>query len=373
MSDADGFGTGGTSNVFKTGASSTGAKCDTSEKRIDFEFQTNKALQQCRPYEFSGFDAAVPPVTIVGLIPGGQSTVLVTRQTGSYEWMANVESGTSMIFFVVDAAGQQGGSSDLNVVGASDESTCLNSSSPSSTAIPAPGQTSGPTSTGSPATPTSPSNIPPTSDPTKHDKISAASVAGAVVGVSVLALAAVVLGVFLLRRRRDSARANRHNALRIPSEFDLNESSGGSLAPVIHPPREEDRTPGTASYLLPAGNYEPVPFTVPPPIIPAARNSGFSNQDRTESGSTDAMSAAQRKAAMAGTSGASGYRPARFIVHTDVEEAGPMDEDELIELPPQYSASRAPIPSLRTGDSSYASSSANPPYPEPSSSSRRYP
>ena len=51
-------------------------------------------------------------------------------------------------------------------------------------------------------------------------------------------------------------------------------------------------------------------------------------------------SSGRRKAAMAGMSS---YQPAtRFIVHTDAEDGVPAGEDEVVELPPQYSERRAP-------------------------------
>ena len=49
MSDADGFGTGGTSALLTTGSSrTTDASCNTTQPTPDFLFQLNKALQQCR-------------------------------------------------------------------------------------------------------------------------------------------------------------------------------------------------------------------------------------------------------------------------------------------------------------------------------------
>lgn len=55
-------------------------------------------------------------------------------------------------------------------------------------------------------------------------------------------------------------------------------------------------------------------------------------------------SSARRKAAMAGETT---YRPTRFIVHQDLEEAVPQDEGDVVELPPQYSESRTPLHALK--------------------------
>lgn len=59
-------------------------------------------------------------------------------------------------------------------------------------------------------------------------------------------------------------------------------------------------------------------------------------------GSASSMtSSARNKAAMAGVAT---YKPTRYIVHTDLEEAQPPDEGaEVVELPPQYSERRGPL------------------------------
>jgi len=54
-------------------------------------------------------------------------------------------------------------------------------------------------------------------------------------------------------------------------------------------------------------------------------------------------SAGRRKAGMAGIS--SYQTPSRFILHNDMEEIMP-DENGVVELPPQYSEARKPIPGL---------------------------
>jgi len=54
--------------------------------------------------------------------------------------------------------------------------------------------------------------------------------------------------------------------------------------------------------------------------------------------------AGRQKAAMAGVSA---YRPSRFILHTDVEEALPNDEMDIVELPPQYTDRRQTLADLK--------------------------
>jgi hypothetical protein len=301
----------------------------------------------------------------MGLIPGGQSFVLQPDVGPTYDWVANVEHGTSIIFVMVDSAGREGGSSDINIVGTTDDSTCLNGSSPSSTVSPTPTPTSGTSGT-------SVSSGVPSQTGAPGEKVSVAAVIGAIIGIMILTAAAVTLVIFYIRRRRrgpgllGNSRPSRYNSRRTESNIDLNDSSGS--LPITDHYRVNDtqtgRTPATASHLLPAGQYEPDPFTLPPPSHPASRYSAFSAGEGSNGGTSEQMSSAQRKAAM---SGATAYKPARFILHTDVEEAVPPAEDELIELPPQYSASRAPLPGLHTQPPS------NPPYPYPRAPPIQYP
>lgn len=59
---------------------------------------------------------------------------------------------------------------------------------------------------------------------------------------------------------------------------------------------------------------------------------------------SDGISAGQRKSGM---SGFTGYKTSRYVVHTDAEDDDlPANEDGVIELPPQYSATRAPPKAL---------------------------
>lgn len=69
------------------------------------------------------------------------------------------------------------------------------------------------------------------------------------------------------------------------------------------------------------------PFNPPPEPDP------FSAPMSSES----SISAAQRKANMAGVSS---YKPSRFILHTDIEDTVPPETEEVVELPPQYTERR---------------------------------
>lgn len=48
MSDSTGFGTGGTSDVMTVGSSVGGTSCNTTDPGVEFYYELNSALQQCR-------------------------------------------------------------------------------------------------------------------------------------------------------------------------------------------------------------------------------------------------------------------------------------------------------------------------------------
>ena len=114
MSDARGFGTGGTSNLLTAAPPPTGATCNLTDPGVAFNFELLTSLQQCRGFGFTQYIGAVQPVTIYGLIPSGQSFQL-NPPVGppNFDWTVNVAAKTSLIVFMVDSRGRQGGASDL--------------------------------------------------------------------------------------------------------------------------------------------------------------------------------------------------------------------------------------------------------------------
>ncbi|KAH0590819.1 hypothetical protein H2248_000941 [Termitomyces sp. 'cryptogamus'] len=396
MSDATGYGSGGTTNLQTTGASQ-GGLCNTTDPGTDFQFELNSALQQCRPYFFSNYGGAIQPVTIVGTIPGGQ-TFLLFPPTGpvNYNWNANVVAGTSLLFTMVDAWGRKGGTSDIKIVGATDDAACINSSSPSSTTASVTSTSnSAPSTTANSQTPSvivSPSMTP-------EHKTSIAAIAGTVIGGLVFIAVVVTLGLFFLRNRNNNRRSRKTN---LDLTYDPAHPDGN------HPYSSAVGASGASASPLtfPGGGYEPNPFTDNPPLqhqdTPSqyqAQSSypsqyqpysdhhspslyqhssqyqpsqssllPYHSQQRSLGSETDSfnpytltsnapsviqpfevsdtasttMSSAQRKAVMAGISG---YTPSRFIVHTDVEdELPPPNQDGIVELPPRYSERRGALP-----------------------------
>ncbi|KAJ8584840.1 hypothetical protein M405DRAFT_936387 [Rhizopogon salebrosus TDB-379] len=148
MSDATGFGSGGTSTVLTVGAPIANNNCNTTVPSPDFYFSPSSSLQQCSDFIFTGYGGAIQPAEITGLIPGGGNFVLYPVTNSSYTWVVDVKEGTSLIFFMTDSQGRQSGTSALLKVADSTDASCLDMNSPSSTAS-APSQTSASTSSGS--------------------------------------------------------------------------------------------------------------------------------------------------------------------------------------------------------------------------------
>lgn len=190
MSDATGYASGGSTPVL-TVAPGAASACNTTVSPPPFFFQANSALQQCRPFVFSNYTNATLPIHIIVTVPAGTSQqVHPPANATSYSWIANAPTGTSLLFSLFDDKGQSGGSTDVRIVGISDDTTCLSSDPLTSTSI------SSPTSTGGANSPTSPSD--------SGNGVSSATTAA--ISVSVVSFIAVVfaIGFFFYRRRKQS-------------------------------------------------------------------------------------------------------------------------------------------------------------------------
>lgn len=365
LSDASGFGTGGTTPVMKVGPSVGNQQCNTTDPGVDFFFELNDALTQCNRYTISGYDGAVQPITITGIIPGG-SAFFLNPPVGptSFDWIADVSAGTSIIFIVTDSQGRKGGSSDQKLVGVSDTSSCLDSQSPSS-GSPIPSATSSSASATSSGASGTGSSLPSNDESSSHG-ISGGVIAGAIVA-AILGVLAVGLLVwfFCTRRRRRQSAYDRYDRRSRINPIDLGQEPANHPDEVAHLPAVSPypfSNPSIGSPTGPESHYQTsqyqsdVPYLSNPysdhapsigegsairssSVVSAAQGPlSLSNPDTTMS------SAARRKAQQAGVSD---YRPQRFVLHTDLEDAGPSDQhEEVVELPPQYSEGRVPLQNL---------------------------
>ncbi|KIM48268.1 hypothetical protein M413DRAFT_16245 [Hebeloma cylindrosporum] len=259
MSDATGFNTGGSTNVLTVKASQ-GGSCNTTDPGVSFSFQLNSALQQCRPFVFSGYTQAVQPVSIYGVIPGGNSFSL-SPPTGptSFSWDASVARGTSMIFFMTDSQGRQGGSSDVRIVGFSDDSSCLTGLSPSSTQSPPGASQTAPSTTAS-------STPPPTSTSPSSNGISIAAIAGTVIGALLFLAVVITLGLFFLRKKRDATGGI------APNSFKRHSRRMGSGIDLTYDPSQ---APPGQPYGMPQNNAVPTNYPHSPSSGPPFSDNPF--------------------------------------------------------------------------------------------------
>ncbi|KZT60911.1 hypothetical protein CALCODRAFT_71571 [Calocera cornea HHB12733] len=142
LSDATGYGTGGTSSVLTVGNGDSSC-LPTTPSSSPFLFSMQPEVPgQCSSVQFSWDDGTPQGQAVIsGVIPGGESFQLLAA-AGGQQWTADVPQGTQIAFIVGDERGRgKGGSSDLMTVGGGSAS-CLNGNSPSSTQGPAAGQVS---------------------------------------------------------------------------------------------------------------------------------------------------------------------------------------------------------------------------------------
>lgn len=283
-----------------------------------------------------------------GLIPVGDTFELhPPAGPASFDWTANVAAGTSVVFVMTDSQGHRGGSSDVKVVGTSDDTSCLDASSPASTA--------NASSMSQVATATATTTVRVTSG--AH--VSAGVIVGAVAGALFFIAAVTLLVLCLLRRKRQAT--GQESPSRPASAFinrrrsTLMSSRRRRTQPVDLLHRPPMLAVPSSSTLPPPAEYEPDPFILPsePSVLdghstvgheryrmrPSAGNTPISPTSAHTRNPSLMSEAARRKAHMAGVS--SYHTPARLILHTDAEDQS-MDGEEVVELPPQYTDRSTP-------------------------------
>lgn len=346
----------------------------------------------------------------------------------SFDWIASVSAGTSITFLMVDSEGRSGGSSNLRTVDQSTDTSCLNASSPHSTAG---------------ASSTATSIVAPSATQTvevKQGSNTGTIVGGILGGLALLLL--VLLGALLcLRRRKQSSgsgwedkyqvnpaiigtrgtsrvsRAFRPRGGRAPPSLDLLHSSSRSLHQMPNRPLSDiPSVPSIDDYALPnpyilpstnvpsvghstqyhstsvynahsphslisstghsAQHYPPSLYNIQtlqsvgtgatgvPPISPLSLSrtrsesegprspiSVLSNPYSTANHHGHSRRPSMPYSVISGRSGktsgvGTGHTTPRLILHTDADDPNPDSEDEVVELPPQYSDRRIGVPLL---------------------------
>lgn len=291
-------------------------------------------------------------VSILLVIPGGQSSKLniVNPTSGGpgnttgFSWSPNVRAGTTILLVAGDSRGPGVGGSVNTAIGNSptQNTTCLDSQSPSSTA----GTPAGAVQTGSSSN---------NGSGNASSKSHAGAIAGGIVGAIAALAIAGLLALFFIRKRQRQRHPVAHGV-------DLFPDAG---------PQGDQGDPGQ-----PPEFYQPEPFIVPPSLsyVDADENGGssvgrlsmsdvgrrysaLSTTDQSESayapttgtsgnllavGASRSTPGSNRKSPM----GMSQLRPVNFVMHEDAGElpeasgSGQADEPETIELPPSYNSVR---------------------------------
>ncbi|KAK0192881.1 hypothetical protein F5146DRAFT_1041852 [Armillaria mellea] len=329
VSDATGFGSGGTSVAAQV-TSSSDTSCFDASKEVSPEFvysiEPSNQIVQCQQTRIWWDPANVQGTpNFLGVIPGGQSFTVpeasmtnVTSQGTGFSWTPSIRGGTTLLLVGGDDRGNGTAGSALFTVssGISNNSTCLNSESPSST----PGTPAGgsyPTGTSGEGTGSNSSN-----------GNNTGAIVGGVIGGVVGVVALLLLLWFLRRRHRQKQEKEK-------------------TVDLLHEDDGDERSPTAAE--LPQ-YYEPEPFIVPDPTV-ASEDGRLSADGRPISqvlssrsgtpdipGSTTSMGGARK-------GGLRSLRPVNIIQHDDAGPSGPPmareeEEPETIELPPAYTKIR---------------------------------
>ncbi|KAG2103474.1 uncharacterized protein F5147DRAFT_809225 [Suillus discolor] len=195
MSDATGFGSGGTTNELTVGNSAANNDCGAADPKPPYTFDLSP-LTQCGQFTLTVNGGVVPPITVVQLIPGGES-VVSNSDGDTFSSTLDVSAGTNLLYLVYDSLGNQGGVSPYEVVSGSSDSSCLSANSPSST--PNTPVTITATATAAASPPSSSSS--PSSNPSSNN---VAIIAGAAGGGGAVLVALVILGICLRRKWKAS-------------------------------------------------------------------------------------------------------------------------------------------------------------------------
>jgi hypothetical protein len=275
-----------------------------------------------------------------GVVAGGSVFTKTVGQTLS-NWTADVPANTKMLFFMIDAQGRNGGTSDLLVASQANNNTCL--STPETRPAVTSNAPSATTTGLSPTVSATNGKLPSSRASSSKTKMKIAVMAGIVGGIIIAVLAVAGLTYFWWRRRRIA-----HDTENLDEIRRSKRKSMDLLDPptnLVTDPAALGRSPYQAADDI---DHEARPFTL--------TASDFSSEAKSiRSTSPFPASTSGRSRSKATMGGASEYQP-RLIVHADIDEdsAAPVEE-----LPPQYSAFRRPIPHFQQDSSRVSEGASN--------------
>ncbi|KAG2006238.1 hypothetical protein CC2G_002572 [Coprinopsis cinerea AmutBmut pab1-1] len=310
MGDATGDTSGGIKRAVMVNPRGSNPAC-LGTPRVDFIFRVDGRLTQCGDFIFTGYTNATKPVTVRAYIPGGESEVTEPKTDDSFNWNMALRAGTPVLFYMTDSDGRNGGVSDLMTVGSSTDDSCLKPASGAGN-----------------------------KDSEDGEGLSVGVIAGAAVGAVVMLIMGILVGVFVIRRRRTKT-------VQFVQPL-MNETGMGYTSPT------QGFFHGTSHA------YAPVPSTTGS-MHDRQQSLSYSNSQYSAGGPSSApfyrksygpqAELVQSDAGASSSSSAPGPSQPRVVVHQDISEA----QEAVVELPPQYSESLAPIPGL-SGEGSSSTS-----------------
>jgi hypothetical protein len=263
--------------------------------------------------------------------------------------MADVAAGTNMVFFMVDAQGHQGGSSNITKVESSNDATCLDSSSPTST------------SAHKSSTHASSTSIPVSTSPSHSNSgISSGGIAGIVIGVLLFLAVGITMALFIRRRKQDAQgsfkrqmdlTAGSHpgpsittgytpsasaHTIQSTSQYNANPFASTASVPLYQSPIDRYQANSRLEVHLfpsqpPPASHSQLSNPHSPTFMPVGTSVGVPSSLNVESDRL-AYDRRREKAIAAGI-----QPPTRYIVHTDAEDEAPgPDENGVVEVPPRY-------------------------------------
>ncbi|KAF8586522.1 hypothetical protein K439DRAFT_942318 [Ramaria rubella] len=139
MSDATGFGTGGTTPVTTVLPAASKSCLGTSQVAPEFFIFTDPPVPQtCSPMMISYTSDSHPPVDVFVVIPGGTSSRIESGspKNMSFEWTPTFSAGTQLLIVAGDTNGVgKGGSTDILTVASGNSTSCLPANTTSATTM----------------------------------------------------------------------------------------------------------------------------------------------------------------------------------------------------------------------------------------------
>ena len=262
-----------------------------------------------------------------------------TGTSNVFTWnQASVQENTTIIFFVTDSEGRFGGSSSFLTVGNSSDSSCLNAQSPQTTSessqgTPTASNTALPGGSSTSGAPQATVTIAPSKG------VSAAAIGGAIAGALVACLIIGSLVAFFFRTylptRRAASRYSRNPSFSGDAPLPPNQrySSNPLTDFTQHPYGSQGASPSnwttfSSSNAAFGGEYVAEPFSTSSVHGRYPQSTAALSQNTLLTPAVPAPGSQRPSHTSKKSLDYPPNEPARFILHTDVEET--------IELPPQY-------------------------------------